>query len=160
MRFGLWPLVLCGVVRLQRGRLRLRGPGHPARGAGPGAISAAPAAPAEEGLAITAISPTELVEGGTATITGHGFKSFASLNSVLIGGTAATVTASTATELRITVPALCRPTGPVEVRVRVGTASADPVSHPLRSSAEPVQLAPGAMAVVGAPDPYCLQFGH
>jgi hypothetical protein len=125
---------------------------------GPEPPAPPPPPPPQEGLAITAISPAELVEGGVATITGHGFKSFASLNTVLIAGTAATVTASTATELRITVPSLCRPTGPVEVRVRVGTASTDPVSHPLRSSAEPVQLAPGAMAVVGAPDPYCLQF--
>jgi hypothetical protein len=156
MRNGLWPLLLCGVVLGCSGRgSGSDSPVAPPVEPGP---TPPPTPPPTEGLAIASITPAELVEGRTATITGHGFKTFAALNTVLVGGSAATVTAATATELQIVVPSLCRPTGPVDVQVRVGTASTEVVPHPLRSSAQPLRLAAGEMALVGAPDALCLQF--
>ena len=154
MRPALWPIVFCGVLLACGGEgSGSDNPVAPPEEPGPG-----PPAPPAEGVAIASISPAELVEGAPAVVTGHGFKTFAALNTVVIGGSAATVTAATATSLSIVVPSLCRPPGPVDVQVRVGTTASEVRSHPLRSAVAPLDLAPGALAVVAAPDPLCLQF--
>ena len=71
-------------------------------------------------LGITNVAPATLLEGAQATISGFGFSSVAADNEVLIGGVAATVTASSATRLSVTVPVSdCLPPRRAELRVTV-----------------------------------------
>ena len=73
---------------------------------------------------IASVSPSLLMAGGTATITGANFAATAAGNVVTINGLATTVTAATTTELTIRVPdrtALgCEPTRSLNVVVNVG----------------------------------------
>jgi hypothetical protein len=65
----------------------------------------------------TSISPTSGAIGTTITITGTGFSTTAADNTVCFGAVKATVTASTATSLTLTVPAGAGSIVPVSVRV-------------------------------------------
>jgi uncharacterized protein YjdB len=55
---------------------------------------------------VTAISPTELQAGGSATLTGQNFQSVPSANTVTIDGVPAQVTAASTTQLSVTLPAM------------------------------------------------------
>ncbi len=71
-------------------------------------------------LGIISVEPATLLEGTQATISGFGFSSVPADNEVLIGGLAATVTASSATSLSVTVPySDCLPPRRAELRVTV-----------------------------------------
>lgn len=77
---------------------------------------------------VTTTLPTTWTPGIPATITGTHFSPTPSQNEVYVNGGKATVTAATATQLSITVPALsvlpCAPTGPVPLVVVVNGDSA------------------------------------
>lgn len=76
-------------------------------------------------VSITGVSPSILREGGTATVTGTGFSTTASQNTVTLDGLPATVTTASSTSLSFTVPtADCRPARQAELRVQVQGASA------------------------------------
>ena len=71
-------------------------------------------------LGITSVAPATFLEGAQATISGFGFSSVPADNEVLVGGLAATVTASSATSLSVTVPVSdCLPPRRAELRVTV-----------------------------------------
>ena len=71
-------------------------------------------------LGITSVAPATFLEGAQATISGFGFSNVPADNEVLIGGLAATVTASSATSLSVTVPVSdCLPPRRAELRVTV-----------------------------------------
>ena len=71
---------------------------------------------------ISGISPAEGPQGTKLTISGSGFSSTASLDSVFINGKQAVVTSASDTQLVVTVPALAG-TGTVSVRVKASTAT-------------------------------------
>ena len=69
---------------------------------------------------ISSVAPAVLLEGAQATISGSGFSSVPGDNEVVIGGLAATVTASSAMRLSVTVPySDCLPPRRAELRVTV-----------------------------------------
>ncbi|MDE0124465.1 MAG: hypothetical protein OXN97_07820 [Bryobacterales bacterium] len=71
-------------------------------------------------LVISHVAPATLLEGAQATISGFGFSSVPGDNEVVIGSLAATVTASSATRLSVTVPySDCLPPRRAELRVTV-----------------------------------------
>jgi hypothetical protein len=109
-------------------------------------------------LAITGIAPDPMVENAAVTITGTGFDATPGNNTVTIDATAAPVTAASPTSLTVTVPTYdCKPQRSVNVRVSVGAANSNIVSHPLRP-ASPVNLAVGEQRIVLDPAGFCLQF--
>ena len=71
---------------------------------------------------ITGISPAEGPQGTHITISGKGFNSTASLDTVFINGKQATVVSATDTQLVVTVPALAG-TGDVSVNVKSSSAT-------------------------------------
>ncbi|MDE0072555.1 MAG: Ig-like domain-containing protein [Gammaproteobacteria bacterium] len=91
----------------------------------PGGLSAQQAFQATvKRLSITAVEPTVLIEGGEATITGFGFSSTVTNNSVTIDGLPARVRSASRTSLVIVVPAGdCQPPRRAELRVSVGSRS-------------------------------------
>ena len=110
-------------------------------------------------LTLTAVQPDTVVEGQSATITGDGFSSTPADNTVLIGGTAATVTSASATTLTVTVPAYdCQPPRNVNVQVRVGGLGSNTVAHPLKPIAANIALAVGQQQILLQPAEFCLRF--
>jgi IPT/TIG domain-containing protein/Big-like domain-containing protein len=110
-------------------------------------------------LTLTAVQPDTLVEGQSATITGDGFSSTPADNTVLIGGTAATVTTASATTLTVTVPAYdCQPPRNVNVQVSVGGLGSNTVAHPLKPIAANIALAVGQQQILLDPAEFCLRF--
>lgn len=79
---------------------------------------------------IVSISPSTLVPGGTATITGQALGSLDS-TVVTLGGAAARVTAVSSTQLTFTVP--CVRSGTLPVRVAVGSRATEQ-PHPLATT--------------------------
>jgi hypothetical protein len=73
-------------------------------------------------LAVSAINPSQGSFGDTVTITGSGFASSASQNSVTFNGKMATVINASSAQLQVTVPTLCG-TGSIKVSVNSNTAS-------------------------------------
>lgn len=109
-------------------------------------------------LSISSILPDTIVEGASATIDGAGFDPTPGNNTVTIGGTAATVTAASGTQLTVTVPTFdCMPQRAVNVQVGVGGSNSNTVSHPLKP-ADVVNLAVGEMMLIDDPAKFCLQF--
>jgi len=109
-------------------------------------------------LSVTGLLPDTVVEGATATIAGTGFSTTVADNVVTIDGTAAAVTAASATSLTVTVPSyVCKPARDVDVQVTVSGSDANLVSHPLKA-ANSLELSVGDMALVSDPADFCLQF--
>lgn len=108
-------------------------------------------------LTIAAVSPDTLVEGAAATIDGSGFDPTPANNMVMIGGTAAVVTAASVSQLTVTVPTFdCRPARDVNVQVTVGGANSNSVSRRLHPPAF-LSLAAGEQTIVQSPANFCLQ---
>ena len=78
---------------------------------------------------ITSISPSPLVPGATATLTGTNFDATAANNVVTIGGVAASITGATTTSLTVTVP--CTASGSVPIAVTRGGMRGATFNHPL-----------------------------
>jgi hypothetical protein len=109
-------------------------------------------------IKLMSISPTTLIEGQSATLTGTGFDAGNTQNVVSIDGVSAAVTAASATQLTVTVPAYdCQPARNVAVQVAVGGTTAAPVSAPL-SPTSTLSLAAGQQQIVSDPTQFCFQF--
>ena len=107
---------------------------------------------------ITGITPSTLVEGQTATITGSRFNANAGANVVRIGGASALVTGATTTSLQILVPTLnCKPAQSISVDVSVGGNTSLPRAHPFRP-ASTFTLAIGQQQLLANSGQFCLQF--
>jgi len=107
---------------------------------------------------IASVTPSPIVEGQTATITGANFSPTAAGNIVRVGGVPAVVTAASATSLSITVPVLnCKPAQNVNVDVTVGGATGAPKSHAFRP-ATTFTLAAGQQHYIANAGDFCLQF--
>jgi len=108
---------------------------------------------------IATITPSTLVEGQPATITGTKFGATADANVVRIGGVTASVTAATPTSLQIVVPNQnCKPAQNINVDVTVGGNGSLPKSQPFTPSATPFTLAQGQQRLIASPSDFCLQF--
>jgi hypothetical protein len=109
---------------------------------------------------IATITPSTLVEGGAATITGTKFGATAAANVVRVAGVSASVTSATATSLQIVVPNLnCKPAQNVTVDVTVAGNISTPKSQPFVPGTPPFTLAQGTQRLISNPAEFCLQFG-
>jgi hypothetical protein len=107
---------------------------------------------------ITSITPTTLVPGQPATITGEFFSVSAPNNLVTVAGTAATVTAASATSLTFNVPtALCAP-GSAAVVVTVNGRASNAVNQPAELRGETVNIGIGQQQIIAQGNDPCLQF--
>lgn len=86
-------------------------------------------------VSVSGVTPGLLVPGGSATVTGTGFSAAIGENSVTLDGTAATITAASATSITFTVPSAlaCEPTHDGIVRVAVG-ADFGTKAHPIQAA--------------------------
>lgn len=112
-------------------------------------------------LVLVAIAPDTLRAGQSATLTGQGFDPDPGSNAVTVGGLAATVTTASpdSTSLTITVPTrICRPLGPVSVRVSVQGQPSNAVNHPFAPAAF-LSLVVGEQRIMRDALDFCLQFG-
>ena len=131
----------------------------------PGADSVTIAIGAQAAPVVTAVSPSELQAGGSATVTGQNFSTTPSANVVTIDGVPAQVTAATATQLNVTVPASasfpCRATHAAQLVVSTG-AGLVTMSQQLLASAPQTSLAVGDGAFWSQADSRCneLAKGH
>ena len=108
---------------------------------------------------ITAVTPTTLVEGQTATITGTKFGATPGENVVRIGGVAASVTAASATSLQIIVPKLnCKPAQTINIDVTVAGNASTPRPQPFTPAGAAFTLAQGQQQMIATPADFCLQF--
>lgn len=106
-------------------------------------------------LAVDSVRPTPLQAGGTATVFGAGFSTTPGDNSVLVDGTAASVTSATDSRLEIDVPTFtdkCLPRREVDVEVALAPDTASPVTTELVPSVSPLSLAAGEDTVLAGPD--------
>jgi hypothetical protein len=107
---------------------------------------------------ITGVTPSTLVEGQSATITGTKFGATPGDNVVRVGGVAASVTAASATSLQIIVPNLnCRPAQNVNVDITVGANTSAPRPQPFTPTTT-FSLAQGKHQLITNPADFCLQF--
>ncbi|MBT8487424.1 MAG: hypothetical protein HKN72_11200 [Gemmatimonadetes bacterium] len=107
---------------------------------------------------ISMVTPTIVVEGQTATITGSGFHPTPSQNSVTVDGVAATVTQATTSTLEITVPVFaCAPKRGADVVVSVG-AETSPAEGVTVSPPDLLSMAVGDQITLTDPSALCLQF--
>ncbi|MHB8839171.1 MAG: IPT/TIG domain-containing protein, partial [Gemmatimonadaceae bacterium] len=81
---------------------------------------------------ITTVSPSPLVPGALMTVTGSGFASSASLNTLLVGGATATILTASPTQITATVP--CAATGAVSVSVTAGALTSSAASATLNGT--------------------------
>jgi hypothetical protein len=110
------------------------------------------------GLRVTSVSPSPLIEGQPAVLMGEGFDPTPANNAVTVGGVAATVTATTPTQLDIVVPSSdCQPTRSASVVVTAGGFPSAPVATTVNPAA-PVNLAVGQQLIVRDPTNFCFQF--
>ena len=108
---------------------------------------------------ITSVTPDTLVEGQSATITGSGFFSPATGNTVLIDGATATVTSGTATSLVVTVPqTTCLPKRDVNVTASIGALASNTLVKPVKPGSFVSSLAVGEQQIIRNPANFCLQF--
>src|SRR4051812_125935 len=118
-----------------------------------GATAATPSS-----IVVTAVSPTPMVEGQPATITGTGFSVSPGDNKVKIEGVAATVTAASATSLTVTVPTFnCQPARSTPVQVTVGAETSNVFAQGLNPAAF-TAVGVGQELVLQNPAEFCLQF--
>jgi hypothetical protein len=106
---------------------------------------------------VASVSPSPMIEGQPATITGTKFGTTPAANVVRIGGVVAQVTSATATTLQIVVPNACKPEG--NVSVDVTTNGSTSLSKPsLFKPSKTFALAQGQFQLISNPNDFCLQF--
>ena len=105
---------------------------------------------------ITGVSPSPMLAGEPATLSGSGFHPSADDNIVTVDGVQATVTSASDTELQIIVPDACRPPRDATVSVQVVDQS-DQLTHP-EEPASYVSLSVGQQLVITDPTQACVQF--
>jgi hypothetical protein len=109
-------------------------------------------------VTVTAVSPTPMVEGQPATLTGTGFGVSPGDNKVKIEGVAATVTAASATSLTVTVPTFdCQPARSTPVQVSVAAETSNVLAQGLNPSAF-TAVGVGQELLLQNPAEFCLQF--
>ena len=107
------------------------------------------------------VSPSPMVQGGSATLAGVGFSSAIGGNRVWVDGVPASITAANETSIQITVPAMaCKPTRSVPVRVAVGSEGSNAVDQQVLGAGTAVNLAVGEQLIVRDPSKFCLQLGE
>jgi len=107
---------------------------------------------------LSAITPSTIVEGQAATITGTKFGTTAAANIVRVGGVTALVTSVSPTALQIVVPKLnCKPAQNVSIDVTVAGNTSTPKSQPF-APASTFTLAAGQQQLFSTPADFCLQF--
>ncbi|HEU4697804.1 MAG TPA: IPT/TIG domain-containing protein [Gemmatimonadales bacterium] len=104
---------------------------------------------------VTGVSPSPLVEGQAATLTGTGFTA---TTTVTVDGVPATVTSASATTLAITVPVVCKPARTGAVRAANGLSQSAAFSAPVAPAAT-LALDVGKQVVLTDPATHCIQFG-
>ena len=125
--------------------------------AGSAVVTVAPPNPAEAPT-ITTVTPSPLVEGQAATITGTKFGASAAANAVRVGGVSAVVTSASATSLQIVVPQLnCKPAQAINVEVTTNGLTSAPKAQPFRPGAT-FSLAQGQQRIIPSANDFCLQF--
>ena len=108
-------------------------------------------------VTVASITPSPMVEGQSATMTGSGFSVTTLGNAVTIGGVSAAVTSATATSLTVTVPAFdCQPARDVAVQVTVAAEASNVITQAL-SPASFTSVAVGQQLVLDDPAKFCLQ---
>lgn len=102
-------------------------------------------------VSLTSVSPSLLTPGISATITGTGFNTTAASNAVTVDGVAASVTAATATQLTVTIPASmpCEATHDATLSVTVTGNPAQTITKPLQVATQRT-LAVGQSVIVTA----------
>jgi len=124
----------------------------------PVTFTATAAAPPEDQVVISGISPLPMIEGGVATISGTGFGSSTAALSVNIDGVAAPVTQVSPTAIQVTVPASdCKPARPAGVSVTVGEVESDQFAGSVAPE-EFVTVPVGQQVLLQDPAAFCLQF--
>jgi hypothetical protein len=112
---------------------------------------------------VASITPALLTPGVAMTITGTGFAATPAQNGVRIAGVNATVTAASATQLTVTVPATaqlpCNATRPATVSVTVGGLSGT-TAHPLQVATQRTLNVGEALTFATAADARCNEFGQ
>ena len=83
------------------------------------------------GPAITSVSPSPLVPGASATLTGRSFSPTVADNTVTIGGASATVTSATVNTLTVTVPCVATD-DTIAVKATVNGTDTNTFDHPLQ----------------------------
>ena len=106
---------------------------------------------------VATVSPSPMIEGQPATITGTKFGTTPAANVVRVGGVVAQVTSATATTLQIVVPAACRPEGNVSVDVTANGSTSPSKSAPFKPT-RTFALAQGQIQLISNPSDFCLQF--
>jgi hypothetical protein len=109
-------------------------------------------------VTLTAVTPTPLVEGQPAILTGTGFNPATARNQVKVDGIDATVSAASATSLTIVVPTSnCRPARTVPVQIVVGNESSNVLTQALNPAGF-LSVPVGQEVVLQDPAQFCLQF--
>lgn len=107
---------------------------------------------------ISSVSPSPLVPGQQATITGENFSAVPTNNIVTFGGTRGSVVSASPTMLTVTVPtSLCVP-GVAEVKVTVNNRSSNAIQQPAPETGTPVDLDPGEFMLISDPTNFCVLF--
>ena len=107
---------------------------------------------------ITDVTPSTLVEGQTATITGSKFGATPVDNVVRVGGVAASVTSASATSLQIVVPKLnCKPAQTINIDITVAGNTSTPRPQAFTPGAT-FTLALGQQQMFANASDFCVQF--
>ena len=106
---------------------------------------------------VASVSPSPMIEGQPATITGTKFGTTPAANVVRIGGVVAQVTAASATTLQIIVPSVCKPEQSVSVDVTTNGSTSLSKPSPFKPS-KTFALALGQIQLISNPSDFCLQF--
>ncbi|MCH7874814.1 MAG: IPT/TIG domain-containing protein [Gemmatimonadetes bacterium] len=101
-------------------------------------------ATATEPPSLTAVSPTTFGAGDTVLLTG---RALSAATTAEIGSQPARMLSGSATELRVIAP-ICLVPGPVQLRVRVGTAVTNSVTATYQAAQAPLRLEPGEYASI------------
>jgi hypothetical protein len=108
---------------------------------------------------VASVDPASAMAGESVTLSGTGFRSAASENTVLFGGLRGRVIGASPTRLDVQVPA-CVLTRTVGLRVAIGAVTSATVPVPtLQADATAIDLAPGeSLRIVDPDDLACMQF--
>jgi len=113
--------------------------------------------PPASGVVLTSISPSPLLEGQPATLTGSGFGLVPSNNKVTIDGYTAPVTASSATSIQILVPFTgCKPARTVDVQVRLLATPSNVILQPIHPAGV-LTMSVGEQLMGRDPAGFCIQ---
>ena len=123
----------------------------------PVTFTATAVAPAS--LTITGVSPSPIVEGQSATISGSGFGTSVAGLAVTVDGAAATILQVTPTTILVTVPVSdCKPARTGDIGVTLNSLQSNALPAPL-GPASFVSVPVGQEVVLQDPASFCLQFG-